>query len=263
MVSINPYSMEITTENVLRLPSQCLFSIGEINDLSYTAYAAALDKSGIIQIDLKFDDRDASIMKVIVEHIGKIDTHDLQGTAIWDVKYDRNVDPEKGTRSLTVREFSLHTDASFELHPPQYVALYVVAEDRLGGGVSQFVDGQKLLQHLDGEAISILQRESFKFKVPPEFMKHHHFLEAAIIDERGNFRYRQEVILLDNCSPEELQAIAMLESLLQNPNFIQSILLKTGTIVIFDNGRFLHGRTKVKDKNRHLKRIRFQPKDFS
>lgn len=250
--------MEIVTQKHWELPSQCLFSIEGINDLSYAAYATALDKAGIIQIELNFDARDASIMKAIVEHIGKIDTHDLQGTAIWDVKYDSNVDPEKGTRSLTVREFSLHTDASFELQPPQYVALYVVAEDRLGGGISQFVDGQELLQHLDGEVISILQRKSFKFKVPPEFMKQRHFIEAAIIDERGNFRYRQEVILLDNCSPEELQAIARLESLLQNPNFIQSLFLKTGTIVIFDNGRFLHGRTKVKDKNRHLKRIRFQ-----
>lgn len=92
-------------------------------------------------------------------------------------------------------------------------------------------------------------------------MKQQHFIEAAIIDERGNFRYRQEVIRLDNCSAEELQAIARLESLLQNPNFIQSIFLKTGTIVIFDNRRFLHGRTKVKDKNRHLKCIRFQAKE--
>jgi alpha-ketoglutarate-dependent taurine dioxygenase len=256
MASINPDSRESAAENPLRFPSQFLFSIDGINDLYYADYAAALSQAGIIQIELNFADPDASIMKSIVEYIGKIDTHDQQGTAIWDVKYDSNVDPEKGTRSHTMLEFSLHTDACFELQPPQYVALYVVAEDRLGGGVTQLVDGRELLQHLDGEAIAILQRKSFKFKVPPEFMKQQHFIEAAILDERGNFRYRQEVLLIDNCSPEELRAIARLESLLQNHNFIQSIFLKTGTIIIFDNGRFLHGRTKVKDKNRHLKRIR-------
>jgi hypothetical protein len=247
-------------ENPPILPSQCLFKLKTRSDLDFDAYAAALFDAGIILLELGFDNSDASIMKTIVENLGSIDTHDSQGTTIWDVKYDGNVVRDKRTRSLTTKEFPIHTDASFEEPPPKYVALYVVAEDSLGGGITQLIDGRHILQYLTREAISVLQTKAFKFKVPQEFIKNHDYIEASILDLEGNFRYRQEVLILDDCSPEELQAIHELELLLANKSLMKSIFLKTGTIIIFDNGRFLHGRTKVRDKNRHLKRLRFQAK---
>lgn len=247
-------------ENPLILPSPCLFQLNTKNDINFDAYAAALFEAGIILLELGFDNPDASIMKTIVEHLGTIDTHDTQGTTIWDVKYHGNVDQDKGTRSLTTKKFPIHTDASFEEPPPQYVALYVVAEDSLGGGITQLIDGRQILQHLSREAISVLQTKAFKFRVPQEFIKNHDYIEASILNPEGNFRYRQEVLILDDCTLQELQAISELEFLLANKSLIKSIFLKTGTLIIFDNGRFLHGRTKVRDKNRHLKRLRFQVK---
>lgn len=260
MIATKKTDLLAIEENTLLLPSSCFFKLNTKNDIDFDAYAAALFGSGIILLELGFDNPDASIMKTIVENLGSINTHDGKETAIWDVKYDGSVDQDKGTRSLTTKKFPIHTDASFEESPPQYVALYVVAEDSLGGGINQLIDGRQVLQYLSREAISVLQTKAFKFKVPQEFIKNHDYIEASILDLEGNFRYRQEILILDDCSPEELQAIGELELLLANKSLMKSIFLKTGTIIIFDNGRFLHGRTKVRDKQRHLKRMRFQAK---
>lgn len=260
MIAAKKTDLLAIEENPLILPASCLFQIDTKNDIDFDAYASALFEAGIILLDLGFDNPDASIMTTIVEHLGTIDTHDGKGMVIWDVKYDANVDQDKGTRSLTTKKFPIHTDASFEEPPPQYVALYVVAEDSLGGGITQLIDGRQILQHLSREAISVLQTKAFKFRVPQEFIKNKAYIEASILNGEGNFRYRQEVLILDDCTPQELQAIGELELLLANKSLIKSIFLKTGTIIIFDNGRFLHGRTKVRDKNRHLKRLRFQAK---
>jgi hypothetical protein len=37
--------------------------------------------------------------------------------------------------------------------------------------------------------------------------------------------------------------------------------LDNGTLLILDNARFLHARDKILDRDRHLLRMRFHPKD--
>ena len=241
---------------------QCLFSAESTEGLALDHYRAALQAHGLVILRLNFVDRTAAVLKRIVEHIGYVSAHDERGAMQWDVKYDSNVDPETGARSLTTREFPLHTDASFEEPPPRYVGLFVVQEDIFGGGQTQLLDIRKILPLLSSTARGVLQESQFKFRVPVEFVKEQLFIEGPILslaaDGEVTIRYRHEVLDLEHADHAQIAAIAELERLVNNPDFVDQIFLQTGTVLLLDNGRFLHARTVVKDKMRHLVRMRFQ-----
>ncbi|MFA7335280.1 MAG: TauD/TfdA family dioxygenase [Candidatus Obscuribacterales bacterium] len=240
----------------------CLFSAESTEGLALDHYRAALYEHGIVNLRLNFVDRTAAALKKIVEHIGYVSAHDEQGKMQWDVKYDSNVDPETAARSLTTREFPLHTDASFEEPPPRYVGLFVVQEDSLGGGQTQLLDVRKILPLLSSTARVVLQESQFRFRVPAEFRRERPFIEGPILSLAGDgevtIRYRHEVLDLEHADQAQIDAISELDGLINLPEFVDQIFLQTGTVLLFDNGRFLHARTVVKDKMRHLVRMRFQ-----
>lgn len=241
---------------------QCMFSAESTEGLALDHYRAALYEHGIVNLRLNFVDRSAAALKKIVQHIGYASAHDEQGKMQWDVKYDCNVDSETAARSLTTREFPLHTDASFEEPPPRYVGLFVVQEDSLGGGQTQLLDIRKVLPLLSSTARVVLQERQFKFWVPAEFRRERPFIEGPILslaaDGEVTIRYRHEVLDLEHADQAQIAAISELEGLINLPELVDQIFLQTGTVLLFDNGRFLHARTVVKDKMRHLVRMRFQ-----
>ncbi len=229
-------------------------------DLDIYQYERVLSAEGVLFLELQFADKEANIFKRIVGQLGQADVHDSLGTTLWDVKYDAGADQANAARSLTTNEFPMHTDASFEDLPPKYIGLYVIQEDTLGGGVSQFIDSRKVLAAMSMKSRRTLRHTQFKIRVPQEFMQDKAFIMGSIVDKQGNFRFRKEIIALEECNEAQLEAISELETLLQDESMIESRFLKTGTIMLLDNRRFLHARTEVKDKNRHLLRMRFNPK---
>jgi hypothetical protein len=260
------YTKQITCKNksVAIEPTSLLsnpeinIEIEEYNESMRQKIVNTLSTYGIVLGHVNHDDPEGKIFKQLIEEIGEIDTHDEKGTKTWDVKYDPSVDQAKGTRSLTLREFEMHTDASFELPPPKYICLYVVREDAFGGGISQIIEGRKLLALLSAETKHILQSK-YTVRVPDEFYKGRRYEQVPILDEEMNFSFRRDIIIREECSAAQLQALEELEALLSNESIIESKFLPRGTMLILDNGRFLHARTEVKDKDRHLLRMRFQP----
>ena len=217
-----------------------------------------LTDSGIVVVQLQFEDRSGSTFLKLVEFIGKPEGHNADGVQVWDIKYNSSIDPEKAARSLTLRDFPMHTDAAFDLPPPKYIGLYVVQEDRFGAGISRFIDGHKLIKKLSLKSLHILQSTFFTLQVPEEFRKERAEVHVPLIDSSGNFRYRREIIVDENCSAMQLAALDELEQLLANPELTSSMFLPTGSLLLVDNGRFLHARSQVLDKERHLLRMRFQ-----
>jgi hypothetical protein len=137
--------------------------------------------------------------------------------------------------------------------------MYVVREDAFGGGLSQIIDGRKLLARLSHETKRVL-RTKYTVRVPEEFFKGKEHVQVAILDCSGNFRIRREIIVRELCTAEQLKALEVLEALLNDDQLVEMMFLKTGWMLIMDNGKFLHARTAVKDQNRHLLRMRFQAK---
>jgi alpha-ketoglutarate-dependent taurine dioxygenase len=238
------------------IPENCIFTAE--NGFEIEQYRRALIDTGIALICLKdLADRDGTLMKTMIEQLGVAGIHDRNGTCVWDVRYDDSVDQEKGTRSLTTKEFPLHTDGSFEDPPPGFVALYCVNDDQLGGGETLFVECHKILSLLSKTSRRVLEEHDFELKIPNEFYKGKDRTKARLLSANGCFRFRKDILVLDELAPSVVRAVEELDQLINSPEQAAGIKLRPGEIVVFDNGRFFHGRKKIEDKNRHLKRMWF------
>lgn len=232
-----------------------VISIGDA--FEYELYKSVLQNTGFLHLKLNEPDSDGTSMQRIVERIGKAAVHDKNGTVMWDVRYDINVDQEVGTRSLTNKEFPMHTDGSFEEPPPDYVSLYCIQQDQLGGGETLFIDSKEVLSRLSSESKATLQSYRYSKRVPSEFYKGNDTAEVVILSHDGRFRFRHEILLLDRAPLHAVQAVNELERIINQECSPRAITIQRGEMVIFDNGRFFHGRTKIEDQRRHLLRMWF------
>ena len=243
----------------LKIPQFCYQNIITKNNavVDIQKYIQILNKTGILVISLEFDEVDGSTMESIVGAIGHAHTHNSEGRALWDIRSGGVDGNESLARSHKLHEFILHTDCSYEEQIPDFFGLYVAQHDEFGGGKNLLVDGSTLIQHLSAEALNILQTEKLKIIVPPEFKRNTDYIYAYVIDKNFNIRYRKEIIDLTDASGAVIFALDELERLCDSPVLNRSLELKKNTILLLDNKRYLHARTAIKDKNRHLKRIRF------
>ncbi len=237
------------------IPEQCIFTFDK--GFAIDACRKALVDNGIVLIKAMDGDDEGRTMQLIVSKLGMVGVYDQRGTSIWDVRYDDSVDQEKGTRSLTAKEFPVHTDGSFETPPPKFVALFCVEEDRLGGGETLFVDSGDILPLLSETTKETLKTEKFKLRIPHEFFKGQDYKETPLLDESGRLRFRRDIIQVDDTAPHMVQAVEELDNLINSEKHAKPLMIRKGEIVVFDNSRYLHGRRKVEDNRRHLKRMWF------
>lgn len=241
----------------LRIPKYCCFDHVSPETLNCQDYLFALLKKGIVIINLDSPDNSADIMNQIVSEIGIVHEHDSQGRTVWDVKVGGQTGSEKLAISHNDSEFLLHTDGAFEEQTPGFFGLYVVRADRCGGGESVIVNAEKVIENLSDTSFKLLCKTKFRLRVPLEFHKEADYIYETLIDENLSLRYRHDIIDREACTPEQLTALAELELQLALPQNMLKLNLKDQQIMLLDNRRYLHARTKIKDKKRHLKRIRF------
>ena len=196
-------------------------------------------------------------MKVVNSIGGILHNHNDKDVILWDVKPTQNNNGEYLARSHQLNEFVLHTDCSYEEKIPDFIALYVVHHDKSGGGKNLLIDGLTLIQHLSKKSLAILQKEHVKFIIPEEFKKGVEYIHATIIDRNFNIRYRRAIIDQSELSKEMKSALDEFDELCHSPIINRGFELKTGQLILLNNKRFLHARTEIKDKNRHLIRARF------
>ena len=246
-----------------RAPEYCMFETSNSENLTYDAYRMALIKKGIVLITLNFADITAKVMNNIVLNIGEAHEHDSLGRTVWDVRIGGETGEELLAISHSDKEFSLHNDGAFESKMPGYFGLYVVHADQFGGGINILVSSDRIIENLSDQAFKILSKNNFKIRVPTEFRKEVYYIESSLIDANHYLRYRHDIIDRSFCSQEELEALTELELQLSLPQNMLKVSLNKGQILLLDNRRFLHARTKIKDPKRHLRRIRFNMNEIS
>ena len=73
----------------------------------------------------------------------------------------------------------------------RYILLYVMQEDRNGGGYSTLIDTEVLLRYLSPQTLYVLMHTSFELSVPPEFFKGQEVLHAPLVSPtEKRFQYR-------------------------------------------------------------------------
>ena len=241
----------------LQVPENTYFFIQSLDDINTESIAQSLKNEGFVIIKLDFVDTNGFALEGIINKIGKPNTHDQMGRTLWDVKVGGSNGEETKARSHTLSEFPMHTDSSYEEDVPDYIGLYTVREDKKGGGINLFIDGKEIVNNLPVTHLNHLKKPNFKINVPKEFYKNTPYIVAPIIDNNYQFRYRNEIIDTKSCIPDEISAINFFQKMIDDGKLTKKFFLHRGEILLLDNKRFLHARTDIFDKKRHLKRVRF------
>ncbi|UJR35039.1 hypothetical protein I4U23_027815 [Adineta vaga] len=217
-----------------------------------------LIEDGYVRIQFSDEHLPVNIEKFFIEIIEKLGgeclTHnDEPNSFVWHVRpMESNSSEEKKhlARSQTDDEFSFHTDCSYEINPPEYMALFVLEQDQLGGGQLEIIQLSDILKSLSLKTQEKLSKENFRIDIPLEFRKSPNIdhINAPILLDSNKIRYRSDIISKEN--HEELNLIIQQVKRFQPE-------LKKFTMIILDNQKYLHGRTKILDHRRHLLRIRF------
>ena len=196
-------------------------------------------------------------MEKIVAKLGRAHTHSTDEDMVWHIKQGGPTGNDTLARSHKLDEFVLHTDCSYEPETPNFFALQCIHSDKLGGGKNLFVDASTLIQHLSHTSLKTLQSELVEIRVPPEFKRGVGTIYAHVIDANFNVRYRKELIVESSLTENLKIALDEFDLLCHSPLLNRLFELNDNQILILDNRRYLHARTKINDSKRHLIRIRF------
>ena len=226
----------------------------------YSTIEKCLEDDGYVRIQFSPEDlpchgdRIKNLEKFFIEFIenisGKCLNHNEdENSFVWDVQPTEKNSNEILARSQTYEEFSFHTDCSFEINPPEFIALFVLQTDQFGGGNLEIIHLDDILQCLPETSKEILRTKIFRIGIPKEFQKNEKIdhIHAPILFGEKRIRYRSDIIA------DEFNE---LHTIIQQVKKYRPEL-KPYTMILLNNHRFLHGRTKVRDPQRHLLRIRF------
>lgn len=217
--------------------------------------SALLQRQSVALIKLAPGDTEGHELRRMVGQLGTAETHDQFGRIVWDIRFNATAAARGATASLTMEPLPFHTDGAFQNPSPRFLAQYVVREDRFGGGETLLVDAASVLSRLSADTLGVLRSQHFRFWAPAEYVTGAPYHDAPIVFGDGLLRYRRAII--DEAIGENTQllldqfdaAIAAVEPM--------RLPLSSGDVLLLDNARFLHARSKVLDPERHLLRIRF------
>lgn len=114
----------------------------------------------------------------------------------------------------------------------------------------------------------------YRITVPPEFVKSAdqghiigNLLRTASNGTSAQVRFRED--LIEPLNDQAAEALAELKSVLMGPVAKERTVslmpaeLPAQSIIMMDNGRWLHARNEVRDPNRHLRRVRWVARPFA
>lgn len=261
------------------------FAIPELNAYEFAAIKDKkhicqvhqhLESHGALVVKLGFPDPDSNYLHQLVLGLHEQYGHGLPSTHsstrgwFWDVR-PRPEMLEHRAISETMSNFPWHTDSCYEAAPARFFALHVLQHDRCGGGTLSILSVDQLLNSISRWAKQALSQPEFRISVPQEFRKGN---QASIIgnllsvnsqDRPARLRFREDIV-----TPLTPRAGAAFDELLhafarQKKTQIQHLtpeVLPQGSIVLMDNGRWLHSRNHVRDPERHLRRVRWDARTF-
>jgi gamma-butyrobetaine dioxygenase len=158
----------------------------------------------------------------------------------------------------------LHTDNPYREPVPGFQALHALVPSR-DGGESLFADGFALAEHLRSsapEAFVQLTRTAVPFHYrsqDADLYAERPLIEVALSGEVTAVHYNSRSIAPMRLPPREVQrfytAYRHFAQLLREPRWQARTRLGSGTLVVFDNRRTLHGRTAFSSA-RHPRHLR-------
>ena len=126
------------------------------------------------------------------------------------------------------------------------------------------------MERLTENEVELLRKTKVKIKIPKEFRSSKskfNCIESTILSSNTSpilVRYRHDILLEnENLSIDYKKALEKFENLIdmEKSDLIKYFNLEDNQILLVDNSRWLHGRTKIFDVDRHFVRVRFNDKN--
>ena len=158
----------------------------------------------------------------------------------------------------------LHTELAFHPYQPSHVVLLCLRGDETAG--TTIASASEIVSHLDSESIDLLKQPFFETGIDESFQN----------EKNKNFKLVTPILIEDATHKDDMRWTMNFDWQLMSPmnedagnalnefksavtNSIKTIILNRGDLMMIDNKRAIHGRTKFQPKydgtDRWLKRI--------
>lgn len=237
---------------------------------------------GLGLVQLGFHDPGSAYLGQLVLSLGRQHghgppiTHSADRGLFWDVRPSELLAGQgHQARSEGTAVFPWHTDCSYEACPPRYFALQVLHADRFGGGTFSMLNAEGLIGSLASSTRDALASPEYRIKVPAEFFKGTNNIVGSLLAQPNHaavrMRFRADIV--EPLTARACDALQKVQERLEpragsEPPDMQMQMhcdaetLPANSILLMDNGRWLHARSQVKDSQRHLRRIRWDRCSF-
>jgi alpha-ketoglutarate-dependent taurine dioxygenase len=193
---------------------------------------------------------DKSSVSAFLENFGSI-YRQYGNNTVWDV-----VPRVIGADTSVGNEYiPLHTEMNEFLIPPDYVALFCV-RNSYDGGLLKLVDSHKLIRMLTETELKKLEDAVLKFRVKKSIEQTYGRIEqeAPIL----SFNESNESTVRFSRNAEVVsgrEVVSWFSGKIESLTITLNRQMKPNELLIWDNTRMLHGRSKFTDRDRLLWRI--------
>ncbi|KAL7651388.1 hypothetical protein ACMYSQ_011112 [Aspergillus niger] len=268
-------SQQFFPNDVLDIPELDAHNIVSSKDTGHVRQVHHhLENRGALKVNLGFPDPNSDYLQQLVLSLHGQYGHGLPFSHSSSRGWFRDVRPQPETLehraiSETMGHFPWHTDSCYETEPARFFALHVLQHDRLGGGTLSLLSIDLLLRSIPSSAKLALSEPEFRLAVPLEFSKgEQNAIIGNLLSMDGKYtrlRFREDIVTplsarADAAFHELLHSLAQQKT--TNAQHLRSEALPQGSIILLDNGRWLHSRNHVRDHKRHLRRVRWDARPF-
>lgn len=264
----NPLPVQLLTPDEFEMPACRAMMARARKELDEGVGFVIVDR---LPMDAYSRDEAKALYWILSQLVSRPVAQSWDGKVIYDVR-DFGRPPGNGVRpDITNYEQNFHTDNSYNLYPPEYVALLCL-HPAMEGGISSIVSFYSVYNEMLASHRGLVERlyrpylfDRQREHAPdePKVLSHPLFqLEGEKLVCRLSHRhvvngYRMAGHELD---AEGLEALETLERTMMAPRFAREFFFEPGQIQIVDNIRCGHRRTGFKDypeenRKRHLIRL--------
>ncbi len=268
LLAANPLPVLSLHPDDFELPHCRVLMAGVAAQLDHGPGFAIIDRLPLEHLD---DNASTALYWLLASLVARPVAQSWDGKMLYDVR-DTGKQPGNGVRpDITNARQNLHTDNSYNLCPPDYVAL-LCRQTAMTGGVSQLVSFHAVHNKMRAECPDLLARlyEDFTFDrqrehAPDDAEVVHHPLfawDGAQLLGRLSKRMVVQGYELEDRRMDETSAAALaaLEAAMNAPDMIKEFHFRPGQIQIVNNKTLGHARTGFTDwpepsRRRHLLRL--------
>jgi L-asparagine oxygenase len=156
-------------------------------------------------------------------------------------------------------DLGMHTETAFHPYKPDYVVLLCLRGDPMAETTHAAIDD--IVSELDDDTLAVLRQPRFVTTVDESFRTHGEsdteFVVTPITGDGDAMRLVYDEVLMRGTDPKAERALAALTAAIKVST--RSTVLRTGDLLIIDNHRAVHGRSRFTPRfdgtDRWLRRV--------